>query len=74
MSDDKVVTMPGVISTDAPIKTIEDLKDESNLLEDLQRVLDKYNGRVTNLSMVGALTIYANQIAIGSILGEDDEL
>jgi len=74
MSDDKVVTMPGVISTDAPIKTIEDLRDESNLLDDLQRVLDKYNGKVTNLSMVGALTIYANQIAIGSILGEDDEL
>lgn len=74
MSDNKVVTMPGVINTDAPVKTTEDLKDESNLLRDLQYVLDKYNGKVTNLSMVGALTIYANQIALGSLLGEDDEL
>ena len=74
MSNDKVVTMPGVINTEARIKTVEDLKDEEGLLMDLQSVLDKYNGRVTNLSMVGALTIYANPIAIASILGEDNEL
>ena len=74
MTDDKVVTMPGVINTEARVKTVEDLKDEEDLLMDLQSVLDKYNGRVTNLSMVGALNIYANQIAIGSILGEDNEL
>ena len=51
MTNDKVVTMPGVINTEARIKTVEDLKDEEGLLMDLQSVLDKYNGRVTNLSI-----------------------
>ena len=72
MSDDKVIKMPGVTSTETRVKTADDYKVETALLQDLQYVLDKYNGKVTNLSMVGALTIYANNIAIGSLLGEDE--
>jgi hypothetical protein len=74
MSNDKVVTMPGVVNTSARVITSNELKAESNLLDDLQALLEKYNGKVTNLSMVGALTIYANQVMLGSLLGEDDEL
>jgi len=74
MSNDKVVTMPGVVNTSARVITSNELKAESNLLDDLQVLLEKYNGKVTNLSMVGALTIYANQVMLGSLLGEDDEL
>tara|TARA_R110000744_G_scaffold6570_3_gene22907 strand:+ start:709 stop:933 length:225 start_codon:yes stop_codon:yes gene_type:complete len=74
MSNDKVVTMPGVLNTSARVITSNELKAESNLLDDLQALLEKYNGKVTNLSMVGALTIYANQVMLGSLLGEDDEL
>ncbi len=74
MSNDKVVTMPGVVNTNARVITSNELKAESNLLDDLQVLLEKYNGKVTNLSMVGALTIYANQVMLGSLLGEDDEL
>tara|TARA_R110000787_G_scaffold5197_1_gene19109 strand:- start:3843 stop:4067 length:225 start_codon:yes stop_codon:yes gene_type:complete len=74
MSNDKVITMPGVVNTSARVITSNELKAESNLLDDLQALLEKYNGKVTNLSMVGALTIYANQVMLGSLLGEDDEL
>jgi|TARA_R110000782_G_scaffold196594_3_gene285917 hypothetical protein len=74
MSNDKVITMPGVLNTSARVITSNELKAESNLLDDLQALLEKYNGKVTNLSMVGALTIYANQVMLGSLLGEDDEL
>tara|TARA_R110000822_G_scaffold80320_3_gene191457 strand:+ start:19906 stop:20130 length:225 start_codon:yes stop_codon:yes gene_type:complete len=74
MSNDNVVTMPGVVNTSAQVITSNELKAESNLLDDLQALLEKYNGKITNLSMVGALTIYANQVMLGSLLGEDDEL
>jgi len=69
MSDDKIVTFPGVSDTETPVFTDKHLETEEKLVEDLSKVLDKYNGKVSNLAMIGALNLYASLVSLGSLEG-----
>lgn len=71
MSDDKVVTMPGIENTDLPVFTGESVEIESQLVDDIGELLAKYNGKVTNVAMIGALQLYSTMVSIGSIGGEE---
>ena len=71
MSDDKVVTMPGIGNTDLPVFTGESVEIESKLVDDIGELLAKYNGKVTNVAMIGALQLYSTMVSIGSIGGEE---
>jgi len=72
MSNDKVVTMPGVVDTDVPVVTSESFIVEESLLADLGDVLESYNGRISNVSMLGCLNLITMTVTLSS-LGEGDE-
>tara|TARA_R110002074_G_scaffold196078_1_gene362770 strand:+ start:10170 stop:10388 length:219 start_codon:yes stop_codon:yes gene_type:complete len=69
MSDDNVVTFPGVSDTETPVFTDKHFESEEKLIEDLSELLEKYNGKVSNLALIGALNLYANLVSLGSLEG-----
>ena len=70
MSDDKIKMFPGVKQTGAPVVTTETYRVENELVEGLQELLMKFDGRISNVAMVGALTTYATLISIESMSGD----
>lgn len=72
MSDDKVVTMPGVHNTNEPVLTDAHLAVEEALVQDIGEVLEMYSGRISNVAMIGSLNLIATMVSLGSI-GEKDE-
>tara|TARA_R100000365_G_C2746006_1_gene75106 strand:- start:2076 stop:2297 length:222 start_codon:yes stop_codon:yes gene_type:complete len=73
MSDKKkVVQMPGVLSTDEPVLTEEHFKVEEDLVQELDELIQKYNGRLSNLAMVGALGLYMNMVSLGCLEVDDE--
>jgi hypothetical protein len=74
MSDKKkVVQMPGVLATDEPVLTEEHFKVEENLIQELDELVHKYNGRMSNLAMIGALGLYMNMVSLGCLVEVSDE-
>lgn len=73
MNKDKVVKMPGVIDTDTPVLTEGHFQIEQDMVADIEEVVHRYNGRVSNIAMIGALSLYANMISLGSleVMNED---
>jgi hypothetical protein len=70
MSDDKIKTFPGTMRTDTPVVTEDTYKAENELVNELQELLMKFDGRVSNVAMVGTLTTYATLISIESMSGD----
>ena len=73
MKDKKVVKMPGVYSTEEPLLTQEHFKVEQEMVSDLEDLIHKYNGRVSNIALIGALSLYSNMVSIGSLEVFEDE-
>ena len=73
MKNKKVVTMPGVVDTGTPVLTEDHFKIEEQLVTDLEEIILKYNGRVSNVAIIGAFQLYANMISLGSleVMNED---
>jgi hypothetical protein len=73
MKNKKVLTMPGVVDTDTPVLTEDHFKIEEALVTDLEKIILKYNGRVSNVAIIGAFQLYANMISLGSleVMNED---
>ncbi len=65
--------MPGVVDTDTPVLTEDHFKIEEALVTDLEEIILKYNGRVSNVAIIGAFQLYANMISLGSleVMNED---
>ena len=65
--------MPGVVDTDTPVLTEDHFKIEEQLVTDLEEIILKYNGRVSNVAIIGAFQLYANMISLGSleVMNED---
>lgn len=65
--------MPGVVDTDTPVLTEDHFKIEEKLVTDLEEIILKYNGRVSNVAIIGAFQLYANMISLGSleVMNED---
>ncbi len=73
MKDKKVVKMPGVSDTEEPILTEGHFKVEQDLVSDLEDLIFKYNGRVSNVALIGALTLYSNMVSVASLEVLEDE-
>lgn len=73
MKKNKVVKMPGVVDTETPVLTEEHFEIEQAMVRDIEEVVHKYNGRVSNIAMIGALSLYSNMISLGSleVMNED---
>lgn len=67
MKKNKVVKMPGVVDTEAPVLTEDHFETEQEMVRDIEELVHKYNGKVSNISMIGALSLYANMISLGSL-------
>ena len=65
--------MPGVVDTGTPVLTEDHFKIEEQLVTDLEEIILKYNGRVSNVAIIGAFQLYANMISLGSleVMNED---
>lgn len=65
--------MPGVVDTDTPVLTEDHFKIEEQLVSELEEIILKYNGRVSNVAIIGAFQLYANMISLGSleVMNED---
>ena len=66
-----IIKIPGVTDTSTPLLTEAHFETEEKLIEDLGELLESYNGKVSNLAMVGALTLYANMVSLGSLEAND---
>jgi len=67
MKKNKVVKMPGVVDTEAPVLTEDHFETEQEMVRDIEELVHKYNGKVSNIAMIGALGLYANMISLGSL-------
>jgi uncharacterized protein YejL (UPF0352 family) len=67
MSDNKVITMPGVSDTETPVFSDKHFEAEERLVAELAEILERFNGKVSNLALIGALNLYANLVALGSL-------
>ncbi len=65
--------MPGVYNTEEPLLTQEHFKVEQEMVSDLEGLIHKYNGRVSNVALIGALSLYSNMVSIGSLEVFEDE-
>ena len=65
--------MPGVYNTEEPLLTQEHFKVEQEMVSDLEDLIHKYNGRVSNIALIGALSLYSNMVSIGSLEVFEDE-
>lgn len=63
---DNVVVMPGVDPT-KPLMKENDYIHEIELAADIKELLNKYDGVVTNVALVGTLTSFATLVALESI-------
>lgn len=69
MSDDvpdNIVAMPGV-DTSKSLLEKDDYQYEIMLAADIKGLLNKYDGLVTNVALVGTLTSFATLVSIESI-------
>lgn len=73
MKKNKVVKMPGVVDTETPVLTEDHFETEQEMVRDIEELVHKYNGKVSNIAMIGALSLYANMISLGSleVMNED---
>lgn len=73
MKKNKVVRMPGVVDTETPVLTEDHFETEQEMVRDIEELVHKYNGKVSNIAMIGALSLYANMISLGSleVMNED---
>jgi len=67
MKKNKVVKMPGVVDTETPVLTEDHFETEQEMVRDIEELVHKYNGKVSNIAMIGALSLYANMISLGSL-------
>ena len=71
MSDDKIVDFPGAPRNGMPVMTADTFKAENAFVAELQELLYKYDGMISNVAMVGTLNTYATLIAIESMSSGD---
>tara|TARA_B110000858_G_scaffold176428_1_gene210631 strand:- start:1914 stop:2132 length:219 start_codon:yes stop_codon:yes gene_type:complete len=70
---DNITALPGVTRVDQPLLHDGYFETEQELLTDLQGILEKYNGKISNVALIGSLTLFANMISLGSLGGDEDE-
>lgn len=60
---DNVTSMPGVSPTDPKIEPNK-YDAENALMEDLKNLIEKYNGLISNVAMVGCIQITQDMLTI----------